>query len=386
MSTYRSRYLNTSKKELADLIESGLTQTQIGEKIGCARASVSKLMKIHGLSGRRRVSNIPKEELMELIDCDSSIIQIAKEIGCTNNTLHVALKKHGLVKKKVGIDLDKLRELVNDGYSIKEIADSLCCSKESVYRLIEKLNLDFKFSPKSKFNITKEKLFEIYVKQWKNRQETANYFGCSTANISRLCSRFNIKKLEHLEFERKKDVWNKGLTKETHPSIAAGAKKKQGELNPLFGKTPWNKDKTKATDERLKIVSDKKTGVALSDSHKQKLSEAKTGLRMEDANNWRGGVHAPYPQRLDDKGHRKYTHRLIAGKILGESAIKDKEVHHINGNKQDPTPQNLLVISSKAHTLLHKHFGFSTINAPKDEQLKWLTDNGFSYLYVGENL
>ena len=218
--------------------------------------------------------------------------------------------------------------------------------------------------------INKVALFDAYIVKGLTKKQTADLLGCSASNVDKWLTILKLRRYLFPEYQVKRTAWNKGLTKETHPSVAAGAKKKQGELNPRFGKTPWNKDKTKATDERLKIVSDKKTGVALSDSHKQKLSEAKTGLRMEDTNNWRGGVHAPYPQRLDDKGHRKYTHRLIAGKILGEAAIKDQDVHHINGDKQDPTPQNLLVISSKAHTLLHKHFGFSTINAPKDEQLK----------------
>lgn len=327
---------------------------------------------------------ITKTDLEKLISDGLKISQIAKHFKCSASTVRTNLRKFEISFKKPPVDKEKLNRLILSGCSSREIAEQLGCSDGYARQLISNSPLDYNYV--HRVPIDKASLFDAYIVKGLTKKQTADLLGCSEGNVDKWLTIFNLRRYLFPEHQVKRTIWNKGLTKGIHPSIAAGAKKKQGKLNPSFGKTPWNKGKTKDTDERLKIVSDKKTGVPLSDNHKQKLSEAKTGLRMEDTNNWRGGVHAPYPQQLDDKGHRKYTHRLIAEKILGAAAIKDKDVHHINGNKQDPTPENLLVISSKAHISLHKHFGFSTISASKGEQLEWLTDNGFSYLYVGDNL
>jgi len=54
-----------------------------------------------------------------------------------------------------------------------------------------------------------------------------------------------------------KTAWNRGLTKETHPSIKKASEKISGENSTLLGKEPWNKGLTKATDERVQRGAEK---------------------------------------------------------------------------------------------------------------------------------
>lgn len=47
-------------------------------------------------------------------------------------------------------------------------------------------------------------------------------------------------------------------------------------------------------------------------------------------------------------------HRLVAEKMIGRFINKDEDVHHINGNKTDNRPENLMVLSHSDHMKLHK--------------------------------
>ena len=49
-----------------------------------------------------------------------------------------------------------------------------------------------------------------------------------------------------------------------------------------------------------------------------------------------------------------WTHRRVAEKKMGSKILPGYEVHHINGNKRDNRPKNLVVLSKKAHMKLHK--------------------------------
>lgn len=54
-----------------------------------------------------------------------------------------------------------------------------------------------------KYNITKDKLYELFITKNMRRNEVAEYFGCSDANIKKYLQKFDIKKPFVLECKNK---------------------------------------------------------------------------------------------------------------------------------------------------------------------------------------
>jgi hypothetical protein len=54
-----------------------------------------------------------------------------------------------------------------------------------------------------KYNITKDKLYELFITKNMRRNEVAEYFGCSGANIQKALKKFEIRKSFELECKNK---------------------------------------------------------------------------------------------------------------------------------------------------------------------------------------
>lgn len=63
-------------------------------------------------------------------------------------------------------------------------------------------------------------------------------------------------------------------------------------------------------------------------------------------------IYSPYHPRAAKKGYVA-EHRLVAEKTIGRFLRDDEVVHHINENKLDNTPENLLVLTQSEHIRLH---------------------------------
>jgi hypothetical protein len=56
---------------------------------------------------------------------------------------------------------------------------------------------------------------------------------------------------------------------------------------------------------------------------------------------------------LQPDGIRKAEHKIVAEKAIGRDLKPNEIVHHINHNRLDNNPKNLLVLTRSEHTRLH---------------------------------
>ena len=57
--------------------------------------------------------------------------------------------------------------------------------------------------------------------------------------------------------------------------------------------------------------------------------------------------------RESDENGYELAHRMIMAKKIGRQLTFNEHVHHINGNKQDNTPENLMLLTNSEHQRVH---------------------------------
>lgn len=75
---------------------------------------------------------------------------------------------------------------------------------------------------------------------------------------------------------------------------------------------------------------------------------------------WNGGRQMTtngYVRIWTPDGYR-YEHRIVAEQTLGRSLERTEQVHHLNGDKTDNRPENLVVLGIREHALLHEEHHF----------------------------
>jgi hypothetical protein len=176
--------------------------------------------------------------------------------------------------------------------------------------------------------------------------------------------------------------WNKGLTKHDDKRLARLATMHSGPGNPRAGHAPWNKGLTKADHPSLASVAEKNTGRQVLPEARARMRQAKLGKVGPQSNRWRGATwqQGGYNHNVTD-GRKNYAHRHIAERLLGRPLSRREHVHHIDRDRNNNLPSNLILLSSSAHAKLHGAIYRRECDG-KVSQIEWLIRKGVRFIVL----
>ena len=108
----------------------------------------------------------------------------------------------------------------------------------------------------------------------------------------------------------------------------------------------------------------------------------------KDHHNWKGGYisHSGY-KVLSIRGVEVYEHRLVAEQMISRPLERDEVVHHIDGNRTNNSPENLVVMKRQEHDKIKvKTKQYFHTGPDCEEAAKALHDHGWSISKIARAL
>jgi len=174
-------------------------------------------------------------------------------------------------------------------------------------------------------------------KQLKNGKWCCSNFHSSCPSVRKRMSESGKKKIFSEEHRKNIGKLRKGKKRPKH------SERMRGESNPFYGKLHSKYSKEKMSEKRKGVKRSNESVI------KQVLS-----IMGENNPNWKGGITCdPYCDVWYDKDYKKSIQKRDGYRCLNPVCSKNDDVisvHHINYNKQDCHPLNLITICRSCNT------------------------------------
>ncbi len=206
----RQTIKNITKEQIESLLRSGKNYKEISDQLGISEATLQRLIMDFNidtkiLQTKKIVSTITKERLQELVDSGRPIAEICKELNIPVRTYTRLTHQYGIVtdyrQAKMNIDSitkEELQQLVDAGYTRKEICDMLNLTQESsLYRLLKRFNINYPYQHHNNEIVIPAEDLQAVVDEWKSVRDiqakldvsdTTFYQKAKAANVETVLS------------------------------------------------------------------------------------------------------------------------------------------------------------------------------------------------------
>lgn len=103
LTQIRKEFSEEEKREMVSLFQSGKSTRNLGEKFGCSKTTITKLLREQGVEVTRckAQSKLNIETVIKMYNNNHSSEEIAKHFGVSSNTILDCLRNHGIkIKNK----------------------------------------------------------------------------------------------------------------------------------------------------------------------------------------------------------------------------------------------------------------------------------------------